>query len=116
MGQKTPAARGLSAGARRPPSDPEIRNKTSETASPARSQRPPLYGRETRSALHKFPLSGRRMPASFILALGLIKACAARVNGELGRPPPELAQAVAGAADEVVVAGHYEDQFPVDVF
>jgi hypothetical protein len=58
---------------------------TSENASPARSERAPFYGQETRRALQNFPLSGRRMAAPFIHALGLTKACAARFAAELAR-------------------------------
>jgi fumarate hydratase class II len=74
-----------------------------------------LYGEQTRLALRNFTISGLRFPRPFIAALGLIKACAARVNGELGVLPAERAEAIAAAADQVV-RGLYDDQFPVDVF
>ncbi len=86
------------------PADP-----TSPTSKPA------LYGEQTRRALENFPISGRPLPPAFIHALGLIKACAARVNGQLGRLPPAIAEAVASAADQVA-AGRHDDQFPVDTF
>jgi fumarate hydratase, class II len=86
------------------PADP-----TSPTSKPA------LYGEQTRRALENFPISGRPLPPAFIHALGLIKACAARVNGQLGRLPPAIAAAVASAADQVA-AGRHDDQFPVDTF
>ena len=73
------------------------------------------YGEQTRRALENFPLSGRPLPPAFIHALGLIKACAARVNGQLGRLPPAIAEAIASASDEVA-DGLHDDQFPVDVF
>jgi fumarate hydratase class II len=74
-----------------------------------------LYGAQTQRAVLNFPISGLRMPRSLIRALGLIKACAARVNGELGLLPAEVAEAVASAAAEVE-AGDHDRQFPVDVF
>jgi len=74
-----------------------------------------LYGRQTRLALKNFRLSGRPMPVAFIRALGLVKACAAKVNGDLGVLPPEAAQAIAAAAEEVA-AGDHNREFPVDVF
>jgi len=41
-----------------------------------------LYGPQTQRAVDNFPISGLRFPRSFIRALGLIKAAAAKVNGE----------------------------------
>ena len=50
-----------------------------------------LYGEQTRLALANFAISGQRLPSAFVRALGLIKACAARVNGDLGLLPADLA-------------------------
>jgi fumarate hydratase class II len=47
--------------------------------------------------------------------LGRIKGAAARVNAELGKLDPRLADAIAPAAD-AVAAGEHDDQFPIDVF
>ncbi|MEJ2646437.1 MAG: class II fumarate hydratase [Gammaproteobacteria bacterium] len=74
-----------------------------------------LYGAQTQRAVDNFPISGLRMPRPFIAALGLIKTCAARVNADLGRLPPEMADAIIAAAGEVQ-AGHHDEQFPIDVF
>ncbi|MEJ2346934.1 MAG: class II fumarate hydratase [Gammaproteobacteria bacterium] len=74
-----------------------------------------LYGAQTQRAVLNFPISGLRMPRPLIRALGLIKACAARVNGELELLPADVAEAVANAATEVEAGGH-DGQFPVDVF
>jgi fumarate hydratase class II len=82
------------------------------TPKPSDSNR---YGEQTRRALENFPIGGRPLPPAFIHALGLIKSCAARVNGRLGRLPPAIAEAIASASDEVA-AGLHDDQFPVDVF
>ena len=43
-----------------------------------------LYGPQTQRAVENFPISGLRLPRAFIRALGLIKACAANVNGRPG--------------------------------
>jgi fumarate hydratase class II len=75
----------------------------------------PLYGEQTRLALANFDISGQRLPRPFIQALGLIKACAARVNGDLGLLASDLAGAVTEAA-LAVAEGRHDDQFPVDVF
>ncbi|HVS65875.1 MAG TPA: class II fumarate hydratase [Thermoanaerobaculia bacterium] len=73
------------------------------------------WGAQTERARRNFPVSGQRMPARFVRALALIKAEAARVNGESGAIPSELAGAIRTAAEEVAVGKHAED-FPVDVF
>lgn len=74
-----------------------------------------LYGASTRRAELNFPVSGHRMPATFVRTLGLLKACCARVHGRAGRLPPDLAEWIARAAEEVA-AGHLDRHFPVDVF
>ncbi|HEX2372168.1 MAG TPA: class II fumarate hydratase [Solirubrobacterales bacterium] len=74
-----------------------------------------LWGAETRKAVENFPVSGQPIPAPVIHWLGLIKAAAARVNGELGLLDADLAERIAAAADSVW-EGEYDDQFPIDVF
>ena len=74
-----------------------------------------LYGAQTQRAVENFPISGLRMPRSFIRALGLVKAAAADANGALGLLPKATAQAISGAATEVA-QGVHDQQFPVDVF
>src|SRR5206468_2135631 len=43
-----------------------------------------LYGAQTARALLNFPISGKHFPRSYIRALGLIKSCAAHINGRMG--------------------------------
>jgi len=74
-----------------------------------------LYGAQTRLAVDNFKISGLRFPRALIHALGLTKACAARVNGDLGLLRTDVARAIEEAA-MAVAAGRYDDQFPVDVF
>jgi fumarate hydratase, class II len=74
-----------------------------------------LWGAETRKAVENFPVSGQPLPAPVIHWLGLIKAAAARVNGELGLLEADLAERIAAAADSVA-DGEHDDQFPIDVF
>ncbi len=73
------------------------------------------YGAQTARAIENFPISGLRFPRPFIRALGLIKKAAGRVNGRLGRLPPELAATIEAAAQKVA-AGAYDDQFVVDIY
>jgi fumarate hydratase class II len=74
-----------------------------------------LYGAQTQRAVENFPVSGIRVDAAVVRALATVKAAAARVNGRLGVVPPDVADAVAAAADDVAAGGH-PDAFPVDVF
>ena len=74
-----------------------------------------LYGAQTQRAVENFPISGLRFPRAFISALGIIKREAARTNVELGLLDPDVADAIAQSASEVV-DGEFDDQFLVDVF
>src|SRR3954469_11609180 len=74
-----------------------------------------LYGGETQKAVDNFPISGETVPPSVIHWLGRIKGAAARVNAELEKLDPKLADAIAKAAD-AVADGDHDDQFPIDVF
>ncbi|MCG8466109.1 MAG: class II fumarate hydratase [Xanthomonadales bacterium] len=74
-----------------------------------------LYGAQTQRAVNNFPISGLRMPREFIRAVGLIKASAATVNGELGLLDAALNDAINAAAAKVI-AGEVDAHFPVDVF
>jgi fumarate hydratase, class II len=74
-----------------------------------------LYGGETKKAVDNFPISGETVPVSVIHWLGRIKAAGARVNADLGKLDPKLADAIARAADDIA-AGNHDPQFPIDVF
>ncbi len=74
-----------------------------------------LYGAQTQRAVENFPISRLRFPRPFLRALGLIKACAARVNAQLGALPPALAAAIENAANQVTEGAH-DAHFVVDVF
>lgn len=74
-----------------------------------------LWGAQTQRALQHFMISGERMPEALLLALVRIKRIAAQVNRSLGLLDAGLAEAIAGAADEIL-AGKYRDQFPLPVW
>jgi fumarate hydratase class II len=74
-----------------------------------------LYGAQTARAVENFPISGMRLQRPLIRALGLIKACAARVNGKHDWIRPQHALAIELAALKVA-EGEYDAQFVVDVF
>src|ERR1700710_1800151 len=73
------------------------------------------YAAQTQRAVENFPVSGERLEPAHIRALALIKASAARVNSRLGVLAPDLAEALATAAEEVAT-GAWDAEFPVDVF
>jgi fumarate hydratase class II len=70
---------------------------------------------QTQRAVENFPISGMRIDRELIAALAAIKGTAARVNAELGVIDPDVASAIAEAAEEVR-RGQWDDHFPVDVF
>src|SRR4051795_11366220 len=74
-----------------------------------------LYGGETKKAVDNFPISGETVPPSVIHWLGRLKGAAPRANAELDRLDPQVADAIAKAAD-AVAKGQHDDQFPIDVF
>ncbi|MBA2237314.1 MAG: class II fumarate hydratase [Lysobacter sp.] len=74
-----------------------------------------LWGAQTQRALQNFPISGQPMPREFIRALGLVKAAAAEVNGNLGLLGKGAARTIRAAA-LAVAAGELDAHFPVDVF
>ncbi|GAB2468833.1 fumarate hydratase class II [Conyzicola lurida] len=74
-----------------------------------------LYGAQTQRAVENFPISGAGLEPAQIVALARIKRAAAIVNGSLGIIDQAIADAVVGAADQLI-AGHHHDQFPVDTY
>jgi fumarate hydratase class II len=74
-----------------------------------------LWRAQTQRAVENFPISGRGLERTQIRALGLLKAATARANLRLKVLDKDVAEAIAGAADEVA-AGKYDEHFPVDVF
>ena len=74
-----------------------------------------LYGATTARAVENFPISGLVFSRSFLRALGLIKAAAARVNTDLGLLPESKSSLIIAAAEEVA-AGRWDTEFPIDIF
>lgn len=73
------------------------------------------YGAQTARAIENFPISGLRLPHSFIRAQGIIKWACARAHEELGVMEPEKANAICRAAEEVI-EGEFDKWFQVDVY
>ncbi len=74
-----------------------------------------LWRAQTQRAIDNFPISGTPLERRHIQALGRVKAAAASVNAELDVITTEQATAIRRAA-EGVVAGTYDEHFPLDVF
>lgn len=81
------------------------------------------FGAQTQRAVENFPISGQRLPAALIHALGLVKWAAATANRDLGkltgtgkRPLTEAEVSALLAACREVYEGRWDDQFPVDVY
>jgi fumarate hydratase class II len=86
-----------------------------DSMGPVRVPSGALYGAQTQRAVENFAIGHNRFQKLFIKALGLIKASAARANGELGVLATGVARRIEESADRVV-AGNYYEQFVVDVF
>ena len=73
------------------------------------------YGVQTQRAVENFPISGFTAQPELIAATVFIKKAAALANAELERLDPDVAGAIATAADEIL-AGRLRDQFVVDAY
>ena len=74
-----------------------------------------LYGPQTQRALNNFPISGKRMPRSFVETLIQAKGAAAVANKSLGLLSPEISEAIYVASQELL-GDDFMEHFPVDVY
>ena len=75
-----------------------------------------LYGAQTQRAINNFPLSGERMPLTFIRTLVTIKKAAALANKKLETLDAGTADAIQQACDTLLDELESQQHFPVDVF
>jgi aspartate ammonia-lyase len=73
------------------------------------------YGIQTTRAVENFPISGLTALPELVTATVLVKKAAAIANRSLDRLPPDIADAIVAAADDVL-GGKLRDQFVVDVY
>jgi fumarate hydratase class II len=73
------------------------------------------WGAQTQRSLVNFAIGDQRMPLAVCHALALVKKAAARVNDRNGDLPADIARLIEQAADEVL-AGQFDDQFPLVVW
>ncbi|MES2898637.1 MAG: class II fumarate hydratase [Pseudomonadota bacterium] len=74
-----------------------------------------LWGAQTQRSLEHFAISSERMAPELIAALAQVKRAAAAVNRSLGLLAADKADAIMGAADEVL-AGQHPGEFPLSVW
>ena len=74
-----------------------------------------LWGAQTQRSLQNFRISGERLPRALVHALVLVKKAVALVHLELGVLDERTAGAIVAAADEVL-AGRWDDEFPLVVW
>ena len=73
------------------------------------------WGAQTQRSIINFPIGWERQPVAIIRALGVVKKACALVNIVQGDISAELGQVIAAAADEVI-AGKFDDNFPLVVW
>ncbi len=75
------------------------------------------WGAQTQRSIENFPIGRDRFiwGRAIIRALGILKKAAALANAELGQLPPDIADLVARAADEVI-DGSLDSHFPLVVW
>lgn len=73
------------------------------------------YGAQTARSLMNFKIGGEKFPREMIRALGILKKAAALTNKELGILPPEKADLIVKASEEVI-AGTLDGHFPLVVW
>lgn len=74
-----------------------------------------LWGAQTQRSLSHFAISTETMPKRLLWALALCKRAAAETNAQLGELEPQVAEAIAQAAQEVM-EGRWDDEFPLSVW
>lgn len=73
------------------------------------------WGAQTQRSLHHFDIGNDVMPRELIRAFGLLKKAAAMTNESLGKLPPEKAELIKRAADEVI-EGKLDEHFPLRIW
>jgi fumarate hydratase class II len=73
------------------------------------------WGAQTARSLHHFDIGNETMPTPLIRAFGILKGASARVNRDLGKLEPDLADRIEQASAEVA-QGLLDDQFPLHIW
>jgi fumarate hydratase class II len=75
-----------------------------------------LYSAQTQRAVMNFPVSGLRMPLSFVRSLLLAKSAAAKANVTLDQIPASIGESICDAVKTLLKSDDLLVHFPVDVF
>jgi fumarate hydratase class II len=73
------------------------------------------WGAQTQRSLGNFKIGWERQPVAIVRALGVIKRACAQVNIDQGDLDPQIGNAIAAAAEEVM-EGRFDDHFPLVVW
>ncbi|MFX0051904.1 MAG: class II fumarate hydratase [Candidatus Hermodarchaeota archaeon] len=76
------------------------------------------WGAQTQRSIENFPFDSAaliRFPNEFLRALAIVKLSCAEINQELGLIPPEIANAIIKATQEVI-DGKFYDEFPLVIW
>lgn len=74
-----------------------------------------LWGAQTQRSLLNFKIGGEKMPLEVVYAMAIVKKASALANQRLGVLDADKAAVIAEAVDEVL-AGKWDDQFPLVVW
>ena len=73
------------------------------------------WGAQTARSLHHFDIGDETMPIPVIRAFGILKGASAKVNRDLGKLEPALADLIEQASAEVA-EGKWNDEFPLHIW
>src|SRR6202167_203530 len=73
------------------------------------------WGAQTQRSLHHFDIGQETMPEPLIRAFGILKGASAKVNRDLGKLEPALAELIEQASAEVA-EGTLDDEFPLHIW
>jgi fumarate hydratase, class II len=73
------------------------------------------WGAQTARSLHHFDIGDETMPKPLVRAFGILKGASAKVNRDLGKLEPELAELIEQAAAEVA-EGTLDGEFPLRIW
>jgi fumarate hydratase class II len=93
---------------------PETRTET-DSFGPLEVPADKYWGAQTQRSLANFKIGWERQPIPIVRALGVIKRACAQVNIDQGDIDPQLGNAIAAAAGEVM-DGRFDDHFPLVVW
>ena len=99
----------------KPPSPSKPTRTETDSFGPIEVDADRYWGAQTERSRQNFRIGHDRMPLAIIRSLGIVKLAAAETNRELGLLDERRADAIIGAAREVI-DGQFDDHFPLVVW